>query len=138
MAQLDREFIITSSEDGATLRLSAPDESWGSITAEATGAGYAVRVPVYTELSPSLVDFFEAFAESPGVGRKELAWESLEGELKFSACLDSLGHVFREYHLRSPDIGSNKWWSFTGRLVLEAGALPDTCKRLRRFWRNAT
>ena len=132
------EFIITSREDGATLRLSCPEESWGSITAEASGPAFSVRIPVYTDLSPSLPDFFEAFLETPNRGRKELSWETLEGELKFSASLDSLGHVFLVYHLRSPDNGSNKWWSFTGRLVLEVGALSDTCKRLRRFWRTAT
>jgi hypothetical protein len=138
VAQLTREFVITSREDGATLRLSRPEESWGSITAEASGSAFSVRIPVYTDLSPSLPDFFEAFAGTPDVGRKELSWETLEGELKFSTSLDSLGHIFLVYHLRSPDIGSNKWWSFTGRLVLEAGALSDTCKRLRRFWRTAT
>jgi Family of unknown function (DUF6228) len=135
---LAREFVITSREDGATLRLSCPEESWGSITAEASGSAFSVRIPVYTDLSPSLPDFFEALLVTPNVGRKEFSWETIEGELKFSASLDSLGHVFLVYHLRSPDIGSNKWWSFTGRLVLEVGTLPDTCKRLRRFWRTAT
>ena len=132
------DLILTSAEDGATLRLSHAGNGRNSILATASGAGFSLSAPVYTYLSPSLPAFFESLKDPPPAGRKELAWASLEGDLKLVATLDSLGHIFLEYEMRSPDIGSNKWWSFTGRLVLELGAIPGYCKQAQAFWHDAT
>jgi hypothetical protein len=130
-----REFVLTSAEDGATLRLSCSDDGLMSATVAASGPGYEVRVPIYLDLSPSLPDLFKELEEPPTLGRKDLSWETLEGDFKLQASSDPQGHIYITYHLRSPDIGSNRWWSFTGRLVLELGSLPTTRKRLERFWR---
>jgi hypothetical protein len=89
-------------------------------------------------MAPSLPDFLDRLNETPASGSREFSWASLEGDLKIFARLDSLGHVFLTYELRSPNIGSDKWWSFTGRLVLELGGLPHVCKQAREFWRAAT
>jgi hypothetical protein len=93
---------------------------------------------VYTDLSPSLPEFLKHLQSTPTTGQKDLSWETLEGERRFDATLDALGHIFIVYRLRSPDIGSSKCWSFTGPLVLELGNLPEVSKRLDRFWGAAT
>ena len=132
-----RELILTSAEDGATLRLSCPDRTWGSIIAEARGTGFDVSAPVFVDMAPSLPDFFDEIAAAPDATPKNASWETLEGELRLEAKRDSTGHIFIVFHLRSSDIGSHRWWSFTGRLVLELGAMDDMCKRARRFWNAA-
>lgn len=129
-----RELILTSAEDGATLRMSYPDRSPNSISVEARGNGYDVSVPVSLYMAPSLPEFLNEIAAAPEASRKTASWESLEGELRLEATRDSIGHIFVAYQLRSDDIGSNRWWSFTGRLVLELGAMTDVCSRARRFW----
>jgi hypothetical protein len=132
-----RELILTSAEDGATLRMSCPDKSWGSIIVEAQGNGFDVSTPVFVDMAPSLPDFLDEVATDPNAIGKAASWETLEGELRVEATRDSAGHIFVVYQLRSSDIGSNRWWSFTGRLVLELGAMADLCKRARRFWNAA-
>lgn len=89
-------------------------------------------------MAPSLPEFLEGLTQTPASGTKEISWCSLEGELNVVARLDSLGHVFLTYDLRSPDIGSDKWWRFTGRLVLELGSMPRICRDAREFWQAAT
>ena len=135
---MGRELVLTSAEDGAILRLSCPDESWGSVTVNAQGNDFAVSAPLYVDMAPSLPEFLEKISASPAAAGGYTPWESLEGELRLEAERDALGHIFLVYHLRSSDIGSNRWWSFTGRLVLELGAMPDLCKSARRFWNAAT
>jgi hypothetical protein len=135
---MGRELILTSVEDGATLCLRSPDESWESITVGAQGNDFSVSAPVYFHLAPSLPDFLDSIVEADLKKNEPLHWETLEAEFRLEACRDSVGHIFLTYHLRSPDIASNRWWSFTGRLVLELGAMPDLRKRAGRFWNAAT
>jgi Family of unknown function (DUF6228) len=135
---LGRELLLTSVEDGATLRMTCPDQSWGSITVEAAGSDFSVSAPVYVDLAPSLPDFLNEVASAAPSSDKPLHWETIEGEFRLETRRDTVGHIFVTYHLRSPDIGSNRWWTFTGRLVLELGAMPDICKRAGRFWNAAT
>ena len=127
---LSSEFRLTSVEDGSTLALFRVG---GGLIAEASGAGFSVRVPVYDDLKPTLGDLFRTFQRTPRSGETHLHWENLEGELRFDATLDSVGHVYLTYELRSPGVGSTTWWSFTGRLVLELGSLPLLTKRLDAF-----
>jgi len=134
---MGRELILTSAEDGASLRLSCPDQSWGSITVEARGNGFTVTAPVYVDMAPSLPQFLSEI-EVGGATPTAMTWETLEGELKLEAKRDPLGHIFLTYHLRSSDIGSDRRWSFTGRMVLELGAMPDLRKLATRFWNAAT
>jgi hypothetical protein len=132
-----RELVLTSAEDGASLRMTCPDQSWGSITVEARGNGFLISAPVYVYMAPSLPKFL-AEVEAAGATREVMTWETLEGELRFEAKRDPLGHMFITYHLRSSDIGSNRWWSFTGRIVLELGAMPELQNLATRFWNAAT
>src|SRR4051794_15391582 len=99
-----RELILTSAEDGSTLRLAVAEGSRDSVVATATGVGFSVSAPVYTYMAPSLPDFIESLARTPSSGANEVNWSSLEGDLNLVARLDSLGHVFLTYDLRSPDI----------------------------------
>ena len=131
-----RVLEFSSVEDGATLRLTCPDQSWGSITAEAAGNGFNVCVPVYVDLAPSLPTFLDEIVAA-GATKTPLVWETLEAEFRLEVTRDMVGHIYLVYTLRSPDIGSNRWWSFVGRLVLELGAMPEICKSARRFWRDA-
>ena len=134
---MGRELVLTSAEDGASLRMSCPDQSWGSITVEARGNGFSVSTPVYVDMAPSLPQYLAEI--EAGIPTSEaLTWETLEGELKLEAKRDPLGHIFLTYHLRSSDIGSDRWWNFTGRMVLELGAMSDLHKSATRFWRAAT
>lgn len=135
---MGREFVLTSAEDGSTLRMSSPDQSWGSITVDAQGTDFKVSAPVHVDMAPSLPAFLDELAAPPDGKRGAAVWETLEGELRIEASRDSTGHIFLVYHLRSSDIGSNRWWSFTGRMVLELGAMADICKRVHRFWNAAT
>jgi len=132
-----RELILTSAEDGATLRMSCPDTAWGSINVEARGNGFNVSAPVYVDMAPSLPEFLDEITAAPEATRKKASWETLEGEFRIDATRDSTGHIFLVYQLRSSDIGSNRWWSFTGRLVLELGQMADVRKRAGRFWNAA-
>jgi hypothetical protein len=133
-----REFVLTSVEDGSTLRMSCPDQCWGSITVEAQGNGFKGSVPAYVDMAPSFPAFLDKLAAPPDAKRAAALWETLEGELRVEASRDATGHIFLVYHLRSSDIGSNRWWSFTGRMVLELGAMADICKRAHRFWNAGT
>jgi hypothetical protein len=135
---MTRELTLTSAEDGSTLQLAVAEGTRDSVVATATGVGFSISAPVYTYMAPSLPDFMESLAGTPSSGAKEVNWSSLEGDLNLAARLDSLGHVFLTYDLRSPDIGSNRWWRFTGRLVLELGAMPQICRDARAFWQAAT
>lgn len=132
------EVVLTSAEDGATLRMSSPERAWDSISVEARGNGYDVSASVSLYMAPPLSDFFDEIAAAPEASRKTASWESLEGELRLEATRDSTGHIYVVYQLRSDDIGSNRWWSFTGRLVLELGAMFDVCAQVRKFWPPAT
>jgi len=132
-----RELVLTSAEDGSSLRMTCRDQSFGSITVEARGNGFSVNAPVYVDMAPSLPQFL-AEVEAAGTTPAVLTWETLEGELKLEAKRDQLGHIYVTYHLRSSDIGSNRWWSFTGRMVLELGAMQDLHKLATRFWNAAT
>jgi hypothetical protein len=132
-----RELTFTSTEDSASLHMTCPDESWGLIIVEARGNGFSVRAPVYVDMAPSLPRFL-ADVEAAGTTTVPLTWETLEGELKLEARRDPLGHIFLTYHLRSPDNGSNCWWSFTGRMVLELGAMSNLRKSAGRFWNAAS
>ena len=134
---MGRELLLRSVEDGATLRLSCPGESWGSITVEAQGNGYSVTSGVYVDMAPPLPRFLEELAAGTGA-MGDQHWETLEGDLRFEASRDAIGHIYIVYHLRSPDIGSNRWWTFTGRMVLELGAMAEICKLARRFWNAST
>ncbi len=107
------------------------------MTVEARGNGFSVVAPVYVDMAPPLSQFL-ADVEAAGATAAPLAWETLEGELKLEAKRDLLGHIFITYYLRSPDIGSNRWWSFKGRLVLELGAMTNLRKSASRFWNAAT
>jgi Family of unknown function (DUF6228) len=131
---LSDSLTFTSREDGATLTF----KTGGSIVAVATGPGYEIAAPFSTFMCPPLTEFLERLGRPPQTGRTELSWSTLEGELKFDAVLDVLGHVFLTYHLRSPDIGSAAWWSFTGRLVLEMGEIEQLYKRAQAIWTGAT
>jgi hypothetical protein len=134
---VSRELTFTSAEDSASIQMTCPDESWGLITVEARGNGFSVSAPVYVDMAPSLPQFL-ADVEAASTMPVPLTWETLEGELKLEAKRDPLGHIFITYHLRSPDFGSNRWWSFTGRLVLELGGMPNLRKSADRFWKAAT
>lgn len=134
---MTHELTLVSTEDAASLRLALPAGGNGTLLATAAGPGYTVSAPVSTYMASSLPAFMESLAQTPAAGSMELTWSTLEGELTLNARLDSLGHVFLTYTLRSPDIGSDRWWSFTGRLVLEIGALPVVCQRAHELWRAA-
>lgn len=97
-----RELTLTSAQDGAILRLALSDADRGSVVATASGVGFTVSAPVYTYMAPSLPEFLESFAETPTSGSKETSWASLEEDLRLFARLDTLGHVFLTYELRSP------------------------------------
>lgn len=131
---MTHELTLVSAEDAASLRLALPAGGNGSLVATASGPGFTVNAPVYTYMVSSLPAFLESLLQTPSAGTKDLTWSTLEGELTLNARLDSLGHVFLTYTLRSPDIGSNRWWSFTGRLVLEIGTLPMACRRAHELW----
>jgi hypothetical protein len=134
---MTHEFLLVSAEDGASLSFlfdrGAPDY----ITVTADGRGFCVQAPVYTYMSPSLPTFFDELAEGDPHKTATVIWESLEGELRLEASRDLLGHIFMVFHVRSIDIGSNRWWSFTGRIVLELGSMQLHCKRVREFWNAA-
>jgi hypothetical protein len=132
-----RELILVSVEDGATLSMSCAEEAWGSIDVRARGPGFDVSAPVYVNLAPSLADFLDQLAATPEAVAKRGSWGTLEDDFRIDATTDSKGHVYLTYQLRSPDIGSNRWWSFRGRLVLELGGMPRVCKQARRFWNAA-
>jgi hypothetical protein len=104
----------------------------------ATGAGFAVAAKADTYTCAPILEFFEAMRVPPTSGTRSIQWETLEGEFKLEGTLDSLGHIYITYELRSPDIGSNRWWSFTGRLVLELGSVAMYCDRAEAFWNGAT
>lgn len=134
---MERELVLRSVEDGAILRMTCPDESWGSVTVEAQGHGYSVITPVYVDMASPLPEFLEDLGAGAGT-RGPKQWETMEGELRFEASRDITGHIYLVYHLRSPDVGSKRWWTFTGRMVFELGAMPEVCKLARRFWNAAT
>ena len=131
------EFILVSAEDGASLRFSFDHSTPGYITVAAEGRGFRVVAPVYTYMSPPLPTFFDDLAGGDFHETASTVWESIEGELRLEASRDLLGHIFMVFYLRSPDIGSNRWWSFTGRMVLELGSMQLHCKRVREFWNVA-
>lgn len=79
---MGREFVLTSVEDGSTLRMSCPDESWGSITVEAQGNDFKACAPVYVDMAPSLPAFLDELATPPYAKRDAARWETLEGELR--------------------------------------------------------
>lgn len=128
---------FTSAADGAKIRLSyAGEGSEESLRIVASGHGFEIAAQAYTYMCPSLPDFLDELsrtdAETP-----TLHWGTLEGEFRLGATRDALGHIFVTFRLRSPDIGSDKWWQFEGRLVLELGAMPALCRDARAFWRAA-
>ena len=79
---MGREFVLTSVEDGSTLRMSGPDQSWGSITVEAKGNGFKISAPVYVDMAPSMPAFPDELAAPPDTKHDATLWETLEGELR--------------------------------------------------------
>ena len=101
---MGREFVLTSVEDGSTLRMSSPDQSWGSITVEAQGNGFKISAPVYVDMAPSIPAFLDELAAPPDAKRDPALWETLEGELRIEASRDSTGHTpgaFPGFHTAS-------------------------------------
>ena len=134
---MTNELLLVSAEDGASLSFSCNNGSNYQIAVTAAGRGFSVATSVYSYSSPSLSKFFDEIAESNPSENGTFLWETLEGELRLEVTRDLLGHIFLVFYMRSPDIGSNRWWSFTGRLVLELGAMKSLCKRVHKFWNAA-
>jgi len=135
------ELELRSAADGTVLTLRRTDAAStppDAFTASAIGPGFSVAAPVYGYLSPSLPEFMRSLGDTPKAGSRKLVWGTLEEELTLAATLDVQGHIYVEFRLRSPDIGSDRWWAFEGRLVLELGAIPKLCRCADRFWGNST
>lgn len=130
-------FELRSVVDGATLKFTLTGEGFNqSMLVTAVGSGFDVTIPAYVYQCPSLPDFLdEVSGDQPSEAM--IPWETLEGEVRLEVNRDKLGHLFVVYQLRSPDVGSDRWWRFEGRLVLELGSMPSLCRRAREFWRVA-
>jgi hypothetical protein len=130
-------FELRSVADGSTLRFTRTGGgSEASLLVAAVGHGFDITVPAHTFMCPSLPDFLDEVSKSSATG-SITPWATLEEEVRLEVTRDPLGHIFVLYKLRSPDIGSDQWWSFEGRLVLELGAMPALRDRARDFWRAA-
>ncbi len=134
---MTRELRFVSADGGASLVLSFNGRASATTTATAQGPEFSVTAPVDFYMAPSLPTFLEGIAEDESSQTSHFHWSTLESELEMEATRDMLGHIYLVFQLRSPDIGSNRWWSFTGRIVLELGSMQLLCKRAQEFWNEA-
>ena len=126
-----REFQIQSLDEAASLRLVGGGSDWPEyFWAELTRSDLRCRARVAT-FEPRGLRFSSVFREMADAWRGwdgEKLWESLEGELRLSFRMDSLGPVQVEVRLR--DVYH---WDVRTTLVTESGALEPLAKSAEAF-----
>ena len=81
---------------------------------------------------PSIL--FQDFAQNPQGWQGEKGWGSMDGELSFSATMDSTGHVFLSVKITSdPDKQS---WNVKTTMLIESGQLAQVAKNSKQFFKK--
>ena len=127
------DFELTSTKDGVRLMLSPVGPR--TYSASIAGRNLNVSTTIHDVLGEIYVfpKFWEELASSWKGWSGERTWSSLEGDLKFTATSDNLGHITIRCHLSS---GGFEGWSITVWLHCEAGALDSLARKADRFARS--
>ncbi len=120
---------IKSSHDGTSLEFS--DRVGDYFVASLRGPGFHGCGRVYADEPSHLEGFYlDLAAHWQGwVGEKQ--WDSLEGELRFTATSDSTGHTTLGVRLRSGPYPYD--WTLSAALLLDAGQLESIAKKMKEF-----
>jgi Family of unknown function (DUF6228) len=121
-------FEIRSSERGARLLLRRYQ---GGLIAELNASGLSSATQVYLLGGCDHLDqFWRDLAENWRGWEGTRSWQSLEGDLEFSATSDRLGHVELEVRMEE---GAPFQWRVHGKISLDAGQLDHIAAAARTF-----
>jgi hypothetical protein len=129
---VETSVIIKSAHDGTALELF--ERSGGYFLARLTGPNFHGTAKVYEYEPAHLVEFFAGLAANwrGWPGKRE--WSSLEGELAFSATIDSTGHISLSVQFRSGSYPFN--WKLSAMILMEAGQLDCIATDVSAFVNN--
>lgn len=121
--------MIKSVKDGAVLEFS--EYSGDYFEAWLRTAKYEGRERVYAYEVQHLCGYFQEMGDSWRGWKGTKVWESLEGQLLFSASSDSTGHVILEVTIRQVD---SLGWQLKGYLEIEAGQLEAVARSVNKMF----
>jgi Family of unknown function (DUF6228) len=109
-----------------------PSKSIDHFWVRVTDQNLSAAAQVYAAIPPSHPA--PLFADMAG-WNDELAWESLEGELKIRCGRDRVGHIFIRVELRSGPSPDD--WRAVVQILAEAGQLESIARRAELFFGRA-
>jgi hypothetical protein len=128
---MDNTVIIKSAHDGTVLEFSRSDTENYRVDLVGPECKGTRLVYAYEPRSHHLVGFFQDMATNwrGWTGKKE--WQSVEGEMRLSAVIDSAGHISLTVELRSESISFD--WRLSVVLLIESGDLDRIAREIKKF-----
>jgi len=129
---VSESFSIKSSQSDRELVFSQFDEDYFYVALKGRITG-AIKVYGYAPHTHDLLQWFKMLGGNKKPWSNEIAWESLEGELRLSATCSALGEV-SIYVALIDQQGADEESRIQTALVTELGQLPNISKSAIRFF----